>query len=239
MPYRRGRTSIPGRQHISAFFSDGPELSPWAATLKAARHGRDSPDRATGPRMRGRRGRAVPGTRDDGISVTLGSPGSSSDGPDDAAAAMRQVSNDTAPRAHASRSAAGPAALIKARHGGPDHHGAGWAYDRQPARREPARARAVRGCRAGGLGVSWTSSCRAGRRGHLVVQESPEARHQVEIDRSGRTGGGTIWLFRDPGYAFPDITSTAHGPCSVVLRDSPDAGGQAASRRWADPGDCA
>jgi hypothetical protein len=224
VPYRRGRTSIPGHQHMSAFFSDGPELSPWAATT-------DSQPGTRGihriVRLALACGVAAAGLclilGMTALAITVGSPGPSSDSPDDAVAAFRQVSNDGGSQPRVSRSPAGTSrAHHRARHGGPVvATRAGRTIARAHGATQPVHARfSVAG--PGAWGLSWTFRCPAGRTGHLVIQEfSKKPGKQAEFDRSGRTGRGTIWLFRDPGYHSLIVTSNCPWAVRVVLARGP------------------
>lgn len=219
MPYRRGHSPIPGREHVSAFFSDFPEPPPWPSA-----EGNGS---GLGGIHRVMRLVLACGFVAAGLclvlgmttlAVTMGSPGHRPGSPDDAAAAVRQVSNDTAPRVHASRQAAGSGSASRDAHGGRNTATrAGRTIASLHGTRGPAHARfVVTG--PGAWGVSWSFSCPAGRTGHLVVRETSSGSDaRVEIDGSGRTGGGTTWNFRDPGDHSLVITSVCPWALRVVL----------------------
>ena len=228
VPYRRGRTSHSRPSSTSARSSlTDPELSAWAARRTGmARHARDSPD----VRLVLACGFAAAG-----LCLVLGMTTLADHDRitrffvlivlDDAAAAFRQVSNDpsaasarlaTRPRVPPGLIASKPATagrIITTRTGRTiaSLHGA-----------TAARARALQRSQGQGPGgCHGPSSCRGRPRPDIWSSRNSPSRPGKpgpRFDRSGRTGGGTAWLLRDPGDHSLIVTSTAHGPCSVVLR---------------------
>ena len=199
MPYRRGRTSIPGREFVSAFFSDAPEFSPW--TKEAG--GQLSPRGHRAVRLALACGFAAAGLclvlGMTALALAVGSsdqPGA----PDDAIAARAVSSTSHAtPSPHPPKVTATRAGRTIASLQG-----------------TTGTAHAQFGVsKPGTWGLSWSSRCPGGRPGHLVVRETtPGSDTTAEVDVSGR---GTVWTFRDAGEHSLTVTSDCPWALQVVL----------------------
>jgi hypothetical protein len=204
----RARASIPGHEHVSAFFSDAAE--PPARPAPAAYLGLRGIHRVM--RLVLASGVAAAGLclilGLTALAATLGTSQEAAD-PDNMAAAVKPVSNDGTPGTSASPPAAsrtsdGQRTPPRAGRTIASLHGAG----------RPMRTH-FRVGRPGTWGMAWRFTCIAGHTGHLIVKEGPGvSRSHVEIDASGRAGTGTTWNSLDPGRHSLTVVSD----CSWSLR---------------------